>query len=146
ARNFRQVFQLGLHLGAPLSVVQHLLPFGLPTKPDHEALDPKARLGADGEVGMDKATFVDLSGAVHREDEPSHIIIKDPALCESCFEEYGAPCVQLCPGEVYRRRDNHIVLSPSNCMHDGSCMVKCPHQNIIWTAPEGGEGPRYRKM
>lgn len=146
ARNFRQVFQLGLHLGAPLSVIQHLLPFGLPTKPDHESLDPKRRLGVDSEAGMDKATFVNLSGATHREDEPSHIIIKDPSVCERCFEEYGAPCVRLCPGEVYRRRDNHIVLSPSNCMHDGSCMVKCPYQNIIWTVPEGGEGPRYRKM
>lgn len=146
ARNFRQVFQLGLHVGAPLSTIQHLLPFGLPTKPDHEALRPGVRLHHDDGEGMDKATFVNLSGANHREDEPSHILIQDPALCESCEKEYGAPCVQLCPGEVYRMRDHRIVLSPSNCMHDGSCSVKCPHQNVIWTAPEGGEGPRYRKM
>jgi hypothetical protein len=25
-------------------------------------------------------------------------------------------------------------------------MVKCPEQNIVWEAPEGGQGPRYRAM
>ena len=96
---------------------------------------------------MDKATFTRLSGTVHREDEASHIRLKDLKLCKKCIQQYGTPpCVQLCPGQVYRLRDGEIILSPSNCMHDGSCVVKCPYQNISWAVPEGGEGPRYKQM
>lgn len=146
ARNYRQCFKLGLYLGAPLSTIQHLLPFGLHVEPDHRATRKRARLDRRASSGLDKATFVSLSGATHREDEPSHIAIRDPSVCLQCTDEYGNPCVQLCPGEVYRLREGELVLSPSNCMHDGSCAVKCPYQNIEWTPPEGGEGPRYRKM
>ena len=146
ARNYRQCFKLGLYLGAPLSTIQHLLPVRLRVKPDHEATRKNKRLGRPHPGGLDKAAFVNLSGASHREDEPSHIIIRDPELCKICAEEYGAPCTHLCPGEVYRIQDGKLILSPSNCMHDGSCAVKCPYQNIEWTVPEGGEGPRYRKM
>ena len=146
ARNFRQVFKYGLYLGAPLSRIQHLLPVFLRIEPDYKATKPNRRLPEPKVEGMDKATFVSLSGANHREDEPSHILIKDPALCERCIREYGAPCVHLCPGEVYRVHNGKLILSPSNCMHDGSCHVKCPFQNIVWTPPEGGEGPRYKKM
>ncbi|MCP5515863.1 MAG: 4Fe-4S dicluster domain-containing protein [Verrucomicrobiales bacterium] len=146
ARNYRQCFKLGLYLGAPLSTIQHLLPFGLDAEPDHRSTRKRSRLNRSPDGGLDKATFVSLSGAAHREDEPSHIIIRDPAVCLECKDEYGNPCVQLCPGEVYRLREGELVLSPSNCMHDGSCAVKCPYQNIDWTPPEGGEGPRYRKM
>jgi electron-transferring-flavoprotein dehydrogenase len=39
-----------------------------------------------------------------------------------------------------------VILSPSNCMHDCSCQVKCPYENINWTPPEGGEGPRFKQM
>jgi electron-transferring-flavoprotein dehydrogenase len=145
ARNYRQCFRLGLYLGAPLSTIQHLLPFRIKTDPDYATTRRDKQL-ARPEIGLDKATFVSLSGANHREDEPSHILIKDPDLCLKCTEEYGNPCTQLCPGEVYRMGEGGLILSPSNCMHDGSCAVKCPYQNIEWTVPEGGEGPRYRKM
>lgn len=146
ARNYRQCFKLGLYLGTPLSVIQHLLPFGLKIEPDHERTRRDKHLDRRDGVGMDKPTFVSLSGANHREDEPSHILIKDPKLCLKCSDEYGNPCTQLCPGEVYRMGEGELILSPSNCMHDGSCVVKCPYQNVEWTVPEGGEGPRYKKM
>lgn len=146
ARNYRQCFQLGLYLGAPLSMIQHLLPFSIKTKPDYGTTQGKKRLDRP-ETGLDKATFVSLSGANHREDEPSHVIILDPELCLKCTEEYGNPCTELCPGDVYRLGgEGQLVLSPSNCMHDGSCAVKCPYQNIEWNVPEGGEGPRYKRM
>ena len=34
--------------------------------------------------------------------------------------------------------------NPSNCLHCKTCQRKCPFDNIRWTAPEGGGGPRYK--
>jgi len=146
ARNFRQCFKFGLYQGAPLSEVQHLIPGKLPLDEDWRGIRPGAPLGRTYVGGMDKATFVSLAGAMHREDEPSHIKILDLALCTQCATTYATPCVPLCPGEVYRFEDGRLILSPTNCMHCGSCAVRCPYRNVVWTPPEGGEGPRFKQM
>ena len=146
ARNFRQAFKFGLYVGAPLSVLQSLIPGRLGMHEDHEAMRSGAKIEREAATGMDKAQFVSYSGATHREDEPSHIRIKDADVCVECSKTYGNPCVYFCPGEVYRMKDEELILSPSNCLHDGSCEVKCPLQNVIWTPPEGGEGPRFKRM
>ncbi len=146
ARNFRQVFKYGLFPGALLSMFQQRLPTRVTIERDSVALQPGARLAREAQPGMDRAQFVSLAGAVHREDEPSHIKILDAKICADCTRLYGAPCTYFCPGEVYRSKGDEIILSPSNCMHDCSCQVKCPFENILWTPPEGGEGPRYKQM
>ena len=145
ARNFRQSFKYGTFLGMPLSQVQSVLPFRLSMEEDHLATRPDAKLNRE-KVGMDKPQFTSLSGAMHREDEPSHLKIMDAAVCAKCSAEYGAPCVHFCPGEVYRMKGPEMIVSHTNCLHDGSCQVKCPHQNIRWTPPEGGEGPRFKNL
>ncbi|MDP1899778.1 MAG: electron-transfer flavoprotein:ubiquinone oxidoreductase [Rubrivivax sp.] len=146
ARNFRQVFKFGLFPGALISRFQQLLPSRVSIERDNLAIEKGARLEREVQPGMDRAQFVSLSGAAHREDEPSHIKIIDSKLCIECTRLYGAPCTFFCPGEVYRVKGDEIILSPSNCMHDCSCQVKCPHENILWTPPEGGEGPRFKQM
>lgn len=145
ARNFRQTFRWGVFAGGALSKVQRLIPGRLKLDEDYHHIQPGALLGRQPK-GMDRATFASLTQAVHREDEPSHVLILDPSLCHQCAQKFGAPCAVLCPGEVYRLKDGQIILSPSNCLHDGSCAVKCPMQNVRWTAPEGGEGPRFRNL
>jgi electron-transferring-flavoprotein dehydrogenase len=146
ARNFRQAFRLGLYLGAPLSRVQAWFPFRLGMKKDYLATKSGSKLNRKSTEALDKAQFVSLSGAVHREDEPPHIKILNAELCKECTVRYANPCVYFCPGKVYRMKGGELILSPSNCMHDGSCAVKCPYQNILWTCPEGGEGPRFKQM
>ena len=150
ARNYRQVFakagRAGLYLGAPLSLVQQWLPFKLGTKPDYESMK-RVRLNRQHSGGIDRLTAVSLSGTTHREDEPSHITLSDPAECTGCGEAYGChPCESFCPGEVYRFENDQLILSPSNCLHCQTCRVKCPHQVIKWEVPEGGDGPRYKLM
>ena len=150
ARNYRQVFakagRAGLYMGAPLSFIQQWIPSGLDTKPDYEGLR-KTKLGRQYAGGVDRLTDVSLSGTTHREDEPSHITMLDPAECEPCEEEYGChPCESFCPGEVYRFEDHKLMLSPSNCLHCLTCRIKCPLQNIKWEVPEGGDGPKYKVM
>lgn len=146
ARNFRQVFKYGLFPGALISRFQQRLPKRVGIDRDHTAIEEGARLGREIQPGMDRAQFVSLAGSMHREDEPSHIKILDAKLCVECTRLYGAPCTFFCPGEVYRVKGDQVILSPSNCMHDCSCQVKCPYENIIWTPPEGGEGPRFKQM
>lgn len=103
----------------------------------------------DGELYVDKLTGVYLSKTMHREDQPSHLIIHDPKVCsDQCYPVYASPCTRFCPGNVYELELDetgkaHIKLNPSNCFHCKTCDVKDPFGNITWTCPEGGEGPGY---
>lgn len=92
-----------------------------------------------------KNHLVNLSRTTHLEDQPSHIKIKDHKICLECNEKLGSPCTSFCPGAVYSWNKG-LVLSPSNCLHDMSCHIKCPYQNIDWTYPESGGGPKYKDM
>jgi len=104
----------------------------------------------DGELYVDKLTGVYLSKTMHREDQPSHLIIPDPQICSNqCYQAFRCPCTRFCPGNVYELELDpvsgkaHIKLNPSNCFHCKTCDIKDPYGNITWTCPEGGEGPGY---
>ncbi len=103
----------------------------------------------DGELYVDKLTGVYLSGTKHIEDQPCHLVVGDFDLCTNqCYEVYRNPCTRFCPAQVYEmveetRGDRHLKLNPSNCLHCKTCEIKDPYQNITWTCPEGGGGPKY---
>jgi electron-transferring-flavoprotein dehydrogenase len=146
ARNYRQAFRWGLLAGGPLSQIQSRLPMRLGMEEDRRTTRRRARLSRPDPGRMDAATFLSLTGSTHREDEPSHVSLIDPARCLACADEFATPCTHFCPGEVYRSVDAGLVLSPSNCLHCMTCTVKCPNDNIRWVPPEGGEGPRFKQM
>jgi len=146
ARNYRQVFKYGLFVGTPLSLVQSYVPKQIGIHRDGAATKKGARLNRPDPGRMDGATFVALTGTLHREDEPSHITITDPSKCVSCEADYANSCTHFCPGQVYRWSGSEVVLSPSNCLHCMTCTVKCPEDVIKWVPPEGGEGPRYKQL
>jgi electron-transferring-flavoprotein dehydrogenase len=146
ARNYRAAFRWGIYPGAPLSLVQSRLPFRIGMETDAEGTKKGARLGRPDPGGMDGATFVSLTGALHREDEPAHMSILDPEQCLACERDYASSCTHFCPGQVYRWDGAKIVLSASNCLHCMTCAVKCPLENIRWLPPEGGEGPRFKQL
>jgi electron-transferring-flavoprotein dehydrogenase len=107
----------------------------------------------DGELCVDKLTGVYLSKTMHREDEPSHLVVHDTRLCvEECYIRYGSPCTKFCPGNVYEIEtdentlERRLKLNPSNCLHCKTCDIKDPYENITWRCPEGGEGPNYTVM
>ena len=146
AKNFRAVFQSGLFAGAPLSLVQGLWPWRIGMPMDHERTRSGVRLNRTFKPAIDRERTAFLAGTMHREDEPPHLIIPDPEKCHRCEKEFGSPCTSFCPTEVYRRQADAIHISATNCVHCGTCSVKCPLQNITWTPPEGGDGPRYKMM
>jgi electron-transferring-flavoprotein dehydrogenase len=104
----------------------------------------------DGVLFLDKLTGVYLSKTQHREDQPCHLIVHDLDLCvNECYKTYQCPCTRFCPGNVYEMEtDEHtqrrkLKLNPSNCLHCKTCEIKDPYENITWTCPEGGDGPKY---
>ncbi|MFH0751190.1 MAG: electron-transfer flavoprotein:ubiquinone oxidoreductase [Chloroflexota bacterium] len=145
ARNYRAAFRRGIYLGVPLSLISNRLP-RLGMEPDFRGTKRGARLGRPDPGGMDGATFVSLTGSLHREDEPAHMTVLDPQKCLTCEADYASSCTHFCPGQVYRWDGQKIVLSASNCLHCMTCAVKCPFENIRWLPPEGGEGPRFKQM
>jgi electron-transferring-flavoprotein dehydrogenase len=146
ARNYRSSFRLGVYPGTPLSLIQSWLPGRIPMEPDAHTTRKGARLNRPDPEGMDGATFVSLTGSLHREDEPAHMTILDSTKCLTCEADYANSCTHFCPGQVYRWDGEKIVLSASNCLHCMTCAVKCPLENIRWLPPEGGEGPRFKQM
>ena len=53
-------------------------------------------------LALDKSTDVFHSGAIHEEDQPAHLVVRDPDICVTrCTTEYGNPCQHFCPAAVY---------------------------------------------
>lgn len=108
----------------------------------------------DGKLTFDKLTDLYHSGTKHEEDQPSHLIIHNIAVCnEQCIQEFGNPCQNFCPANVYEMVDDpaqangkRISLNPSNCVHCKACDIADPYQIITWVPPEGGGGPNYDGM
>lgn len=165
-RNFSQALAKPALLKAAYLGSQYLANGGglrdrMPLEEDSNTLKTLARAGAgpaqfdkkklDGELYVDKLTGVYLSKTLHREDQPSHIIVHDTQLCiDRCYPTYQSPCTKFCPGEVYEiivdeeTGSRRLKLNPSNCFHCKTCDIKDPYRNITWTCPEGGDGPGYK--
>jgi electron-transferring-flavoprotein dehydrogenase len=108
----------------------------------------------DGKLTFDKLTDLYHSGTKHEEDQPAHLVIHNTNVChERCLKEYGNPCQNFCPANVYEMVDDatqpngkRISLNPSNCVHCKTCDIADPYQIITWVPPEGGGGPNYDGM
>ncbi|MBV9573386.1 MAG: electron transfer flavoprotein-ubiquinone oxidoreductase [Acidobacteriales bacterium] len=108
----------------------------------------------DGKLTFNKLTDLYHSGTKHEEDQPSHLIIHDTNICnDRCIKEFGNPCQNFCPANVYEMVEDaeqpagkSISLNPSNCVHCKACDIHDPYQIITWVPPEGGGGPNYDGM
>jgi electron-transferring-flavoprotein dehydrogenase len=106
----------------------------------------------DRQLTFDRLTNVHYSGTRHAEDQPSHLIVHDTAICHSrCTSEYGNPCTRFCPANVYEMINGadgtrRLQINASNCVHCKTCDIMDPYQVIDWVPPEGGGGPQYDGM
>ena len=95
---------------------------------------------------------VALAGSAHEVDQPHHLLVADTDLCATtCTEEYGNPCQNFCPANVYEMVDDgasgkRLQINAANCVHCKACDIKDPYQIIDWTTPEGGSGPIYQSL
>ena len=106
----------------------------------------------DGKLSFDRLTNVAFSFTNHDENQPAHLKLKDPKLpVEVNLPEYAGPSARYCPAGVYEfvqedGKDPRFVINFQNCVHCKTCDIKDPLQNIVWTTPQGGDGPNYPNM
>jgi electron-transferring-flavoprotein dehydrogenase len=166
-RNFHQAFDKGLLAGmvnAGLGLITGGRGWGvlerLNSKHGHEHLRPVIvgshpnkyeKINYDGKYIFDKVTNIYHSATAHDEDQVPHLHVQDTDICLTrCTEEYGNPCENFCPADVYEmtgeKDDRHLQINFSNCVHCKTCDIMDPYQIIDWLPPEGGDGPAWANL
>jgi electron-transferring-flavoprotein dehydrogenase len=107
----------------------------------------------DGVLSFDRLTNVAFSFTNHDESQPSHLTLRDPGIpIALTLPRYAEPAQRYCPAGVYevlRDEDGsnpRFQINFQNCVHCKTCDIKDPPQNIVWTTPQGGDGPNYPNM
>ncbi|MXP09275.1 electron transfer flavoprotein-ubiquinone oxidoreductase [Pseudoblastomonas halimionae] len=138
-----------LKIGLPIAMKHHK---------DNEALQradlfsPIQYPKPDGVISFDRLSSVFLSNTNHEEDQPSHLVLKDPDIpVDYNLPVFAGPSARYCPAGVYEftgveEGKPQFVINAQNCVHCKTCDIKDPLQNIEWTVPEGGGGPNYPNM
>lgn len=164
ARNIRPGFRYGLFPGLAYAAIDTYLlrghaPWTFRNHADHLCLKPAkyckkiAYPKPDGIVSFDKLTALQLSNTNHNEDQPPHLLLRDPKVeIDINIDLYDAPEERYCPANVYEiirdqeGKNPHLQINAANCLHCKTCDIKDPTQNIVWVPPEGGGGPNYTGM
>ena len=113
-------------------------------------------------LSTDLLTSLALTGTNHAEDQPVHLRL--PPGAEAAREhvkknvgEFAGLLQRGCPAGVYEYVEEEgtpseeswegkkLVINSQNCIHCKFCDVKVPTQDITWTVPEGGGGPKYSR-
>ena len=101
----------------------------------------------DGKLSFDRLTNVSFSMTNHEESQPAHLKLVDSSVpIDVNLPKYAEPAQRYCPAGVYEVVDNNFVINFQNCVHCKTCDIKDPSQNIVWTTPQGGDGPNYPNM
>jgi electron-transferring-flavoprotein dehydrogenase len=152
---------MGTVLGGAEMWLNTLLPF-LPYTLKHGKTDSAATKPAsnftpitypkpDGVLTFDRLSSVFISGTNHEEDQPVHLVLKDPSIpIDVNLPIYAEPAQRYCPAAVYEVVEEggkpRFQINAQNCVHCKTCDIKDPSQNIDWVPPEGGGGPNYAGM
>lgn len=128
------------------------------SKADHECLKPAAEClridypKPDGKITFDRLSSVFISNTNHEENQPIHLTLKDDSVpVKLNLATYAGPEQRYCPAGVYEyvkddAGKDRLQINAQNCVHCKTCDIKDPSQNIVWVAPQGGEGPVYTGM
>jgi electron-transferring-flavoprotein dehydrogenase len=169
-RNFHQTLSKGVFASLPLIALQEItggrgLFDGMKAHNDAKSTRPVKEVWGsdqavraemqlptpDGHLMFDKLGSVYLTGTSHDEDSPNHLKLQNGDICRTvCKPQYESPCTIFCPAKVYEMLPStahtgqyDLQINYTNCIHCQTCDIKCPFENIDWTVPEGGGGPKY---
>jgi electron-transferring-flavoprotein dehydrogenase len=162
-RNIKPGFHRGLWWGLANAALETVTlghtPWTLPHYENHLALHrletaPVIDRGwvARALPPRDRLAAVFHAGNVHDESQPVHLIVHDTSICATrCIAEFGNPCENFCPANVYEMVDDgaggrRLQINAANCVHCKACDIKDPYGIITWTTPEGGSGPNYQGL
>lgn len=143
------------------------------SKMDHEATKLASKCKKieypkpDGVLSFDILTSVSRTGTNHEEDQPVHLQVKDwDKHAEKEWPKFKGVENRFCPAGVYEYIEDtskplgvRFQINAQNCIHCKTCDIKvrrvfptaasdadnaqAPSQDINWTTPQGGEGPKY---
>ncbi|EPQ50141.1 FAD/NAD P-binding domain-containing protein [Gloeophyllum trabeum ATCC 11539] len=115
-------------------------------------------------LSTDLLTSLALTGTNHAEDQPVHLRVTKEGLegaevrkehVRRNVGEFAGLLGRACPAGVYEYVEDEekareagwegkaLVINSQNCIHCKLCDIKVPTQDINWTVPEGGGGPKY---
>lgn len=107
----------------------------------------------DGKLTFDILTSVSRTGTYHQEDEPCHLRVPGQDLEKHAaisYPKFKGVEQRFCPAGVYEYVEDEnsplgvkFNINSQNCIHCKTCDIKVPTQDIDWTVPEGGDGPKY---
>ena len=165
SRNVRPGFNKGLFLGTLNTFIdQKILRGKAPWTLSHHKKDNNSLKNIknasrilysskkDNIFSFDRLTSVSYSGTNHKENQPNHLkVLQNTIPIEHNYKKYFSPETRYCPAGVYEIVDIEnkgptLQINFQNCLHCKTCDIKDPLQNINWTPPEGGDGPRYSNM
>ncbi|KAF8513723.1 hypothetical protein BU17DRAFT_77150 [Hysterangium stoloniferum] len=111
-------------------------------------------------LSTDILTSLMLTATDHAEDQPVHLKLPPGSKAhrehvKKNMGEYAGLLGHACPAAVYEYVEasesdeaswdgKKLVINSQNCIHCKLCDIKVPTQDITWTVPEGGGGPKYR--
>jgi electron-transferring-flavoprotein dehydrogenase len=149
-RNMRPAFGRGFWLGGAMAGAMTVSKGRLPPKDAHLEPDVEQSLirtnraasypASDGTLTFDKLSSVFASGNRTRDDQPSHILVR-----EQVPREVAELWEHMCPAHVYEAGQSdgddtvRVQVTPSNCVQCGAITAKGGRL----TPPEGGSGPEY---
>jgi electron-transferring-flavoprotein dehydrogenase len=159
------IAKFGGELGTVLAGIDmwmRTLKIGLPITMKHHT-DASATMRADlykpivypkpdGVISFDRLSSVAFSFTNHEEDQPCHLVLKDPDVpVKVNLALYAGPEARFCPAGVYEflgveEGEPRLQINAQNCVHCKTCDIKDATQNIEWVTPEGGGGPNYPNM
>ncbi len=119
------------------------------TLADASSAPPIAYPKPDGTLTFDKLSSVFVSNTNHEEDQPPHLVLRDPARWVPVnWDRFRSPESRYCPAGVYEAVETdtpspRLQINAQNCVHCKTCDIKDPTQNIDWQVPEGAGGPNY---
>ncbi|WP_408873456.1 4Fe-4S dicluster domain-containing protein [Gluconobacter roseus] len=105
----------------------------------------------DGKLSFDRTTNVAFSFTNHHENQPCHLKLRNAEIPITVnLPVYAEPAQRYCPAGVYEIVEDagkpRFQINFQNCVHCKTCDIKDPSQNIVWTPPQGGDGPNYPNM
>ena len=144
-RNFHQGFEHGLFSGltnAAMGLITGGRGWGfkdrLTNGSGHDRMEKGRKkdryndLKFDGDYLFNKVTDIYHSATAHEEDQVPHLHVKDTNVCiTECAEEYGNPCKNFCPADVYEMvpdgDSQKLQINFSNCVHCKTCDIMDPY-------------------
>ncbi len=149
-RNMRPAFGRGFWMGGAMAGAMTASKGRFPPKDSRLERDVDQSLmrtkrgesypAPDGKLTFDKLSSVFASGNRTRDDQPSHIRVR-----EQVPRELGELWEHMCPAQVYEVGESdgngtvRVQVTPSNCVQCGAITAKGGRL----TPPEGGSGPEY---